>query len=251
MRQFFRNIGILSFFMFSFIYLNNINNVLISKNSITLDIINYSNEYTIPSVDATVMGEYIIPGISGKTVAIVDSYYNMKKINTFNELFLIYNDVIPQISVENNLDKIILQGNSAIRQISLIIDDNFFVERYLIDNNIKASKLITFSEYDEKSRLEQINNDYKDFKKLSDYLDNSVCVVNSINLDICKKMKHYLVSGDGIVNDVNFLKIKNSLYSGQIILISNNLELDNFKLLYSEIVFKDYNLVYLSDIISE
>lgn len=251
MKKFFRNFGIFSFFIFSFIYLNNINNILIHQNPITLNIIDYSEENYLSPVDAVVMGNYIIPGISGRSVSIIDSYYNMKKLNTFNELFLVYDGVIPQISIDNNLDKIIIQGNGSIRQISLIIDDNFFVEKYLTDNNIRASKLITLSEYEEKSSLEQINNDYKDFKELSDYLDNNVCVVNTTNLDICKRMKHYLVTGENVVNDSNFLKIKNTLYSGQIILVSNNLELDNFKSLYSEMVFKGYNLVYLSDIISE
>ena len=52
-------------------------------------------------------------------------------------------------------------------------------------------------------------------------------------------------------NLFNFHKVKNHLNSGCIILICDNAKLEDVKLLLKEIKYKNYDIVYLSEMISE
>lgn len=236
--------------MFSFFYINETNNYLVN-NSDLLEVINdYKGEYEIKAVDAVINGEYIIPGIKGKSVNILESYYKMSPYDIFSETFLVYDEITPSISISNNLDKYIESGNSVKRNIALIIDENTEIENFLITNNITANKLVTLDNYNLTS-LERINNELVNFTKLGNIIDNKICLVNEYNEYLCKENNYYLIKPNIYASNDNYNEIKNNLSSGQIIYITNELDLIYFESLYIEILFRGYNLVSLLEIIEE
>ncbi len=251
MKKIFKLTGIFTLLIFSFYYAFKINDVIMFQSSLMKKISVIENEYNTLPVNAIIDGDYIIPGMKGRSVDVLESYYNMKIFNVFNENNLVYEEVLPEISVMENKDKYISGGNELNRNIAIILDNNKYVEKYLEINNIKISILINYLEYNKDSIFEQINNDLNNFNKLDNILDNKICVINDTNLDICKKYKYYLIKPKIVVDNQNYLDVKNHLKSGQIFIISNNLSLDNFRTLYSEMIFKGYNIVSVGDIIKE
>ncbi len=237
--------------LFSFYYINQINNVLVYQNNLMEEIEKNSIVYETEFVDAQIYGEYIIPGISGLKVNALESYYNMREFNTFNEYYLLYESVKPVISIENNKDKYIEKGNPLNRNISIIIDDNIFVKDYILKNNLNANILINYDSFIENSFLEQINYDYKNFNRLDSKLENKLCLVTDELLEFCKKKDYYLIKSNIVLNNDNIYDIKKNLSSGQIIILSDILTLENFQIFYNEVLFKDYKIVYLSKLIEE
>lgn len=244
MRNIFKLFGISSLFIFSFFYLGKTNDFLINSSSLLNEINSLSLEYKISAVDAYVYGEYVIPGVNGQEINILDSYYNMNPYDSFNELFLVYDNVSPNNSICDYMDKYIEKGNPALRNISIIIDDNLDVENFLIQNNIVVNK-IYFDDVD--INFEYVYGSY--FSEI--YLDSGICIVNSSNEDFCRENNYFLIKPLIYVDNTNIFSIKKELYSGEILYITNNLSLENFASLLIEINFRDYNIVLLSFLLSE
>ncbi|UKI29085.1 MAG: hypothetical protein L6V78_01690 [Clostridium sp.] len=66
----------------------------------------------------------IIPGLNGKEIDYKKSLVKMEDFNAFNEHFLKFNDITPEISLEDNKDKIIIKGNPKKRSVSLILEQD-------------------------------------------------------------------------------------------------------------------------------
>ena len=75
-------------------------------------------------------------------------------------------------------------------------------------------------------------------------------MINSNNIDLCKKYKYYLIEPTYILNN-NIINIKNKIDRGNIILIKDNTKLEDLLILLKEIKYKDLDIVYLSELISE
>lgn len=238
-------------FIFSFFYVSKAKEYISYNSSLLTNINSVKDFYATPSVDAVISGEYIIPGIDGKEVNVLDSYYNLTNSTTFNESLLVFDEITPQVSVNDNLDKYISSGNPLVRSVAIIIDNNPNVEAYILENNITASKLVTYSEFDSSISIEQINNETTYFTLLKKLIDNKVCVVNDYNIDICKNFSYFLIKPNITVTNANYVSVKNSLTSGQILYIDNDLYLEYFVSIIKEISFKAYNLYTLSQLVSE
>ncbi len=251
MKRIFKTLAVTSLLTFSVFYLNQINDLLINENELLEKIKRSAETYNVSAINAEIKGETIVPGLAGKNVDVLESYYNMRASSSFDNYYLVFNEVKPTVSIVNNLDKYIVSGNSSRRNVSFIIDDNEFVLKYLLVNNENVTKLTTYENYDSNDFIEYINNDIKNFNRLGALLDNEICVVNEVNEPLCKKKNYYLVKVDEKVTNENYYNYKKNIYSGQIFYISNTLSLENFKILYSEILFKGYQVVYLSELIKE
>ncbi len=251
MRKLFNITGVFSLLIFSFYYAFKINDVLVMQSELMNEIKTKEKQYIVDPIDAQIKDDYIIPGKSGLVVNVVESYYSMKVFSEFNESFLIYEEVLPSVSISNNLDKYIISGNKSNRKISMIVNNNDYILQYLENSNIKINKVINYNEYNKNEFHEQLNGDVSEFAKLNNILENKICVVNDNNLEICKKFEYFLVKPKIIINSQNFLDVKNHLESGQIFIISDTLSLDNFKILYNELIFKGYELCTLSEMIKE
>ena len=61
-------------------------------------------DYETSSVNGIIYDEYIIPGIIGKEVNVMESFQNMKYIGAFEENELVFNEIYPTISLADNKD---------------------------------------------------------------------------------------------------------------------------------------------------
>lgn len=245
-------LGVISLLAFSFFYTDKISKIIISKSPIMKDINNQKEKYESKSVDATINGSYIIPGISGKKVDTLESYYQMKSHKKFDKTLLVFEEITPSISINNHKTYIINKANSYKRAVSIIIHDNKEVLSYCQKNNINANRLSTMKTH-ENTSLELINfdDDYITYEKLLENINkqNSICYINSNNKSWCLEKEKYLVESTYSVNNSSIINL--NITSGDIIYIDNTLSLNSFKLLLQKIKYQDLKIIFLSKLISE
>lgn len=243
--------------LLSFYTTNKTANLVRNQDPILKEIRNISLEKKEDFVNAVIQDDYIIPGMYGSVVDELKSLSKMKEQDVFNNLYLVSQPIKPDISLSDNLDKIIIKGNSKKQQVSFVIDENSSkkIKDYLIKNSIKASLLITKDNFSKDSYFEQINNDFKNYKELDKTLkknkiNTNICILdnNNSNLKFCKSKKKYLVKPGMFLDNVNIIEIKTKLDSGSIIYIKDATYLD---CLVEYIKSKDLKIVPLSQLISE
>ena len=238
--------------IFSFYYANNVATFMQSKTDLMKQIKDYNKE--VKSVDAVIQDDYIIPGINGLIVNTKDSYSNMIKVGYFDEEYLSFDEIAPLISLQDNLDKIIKKGNSLKKSISIIIDNKSLL-KYCIKNNIKANYLVNVNDLFDDQNVLLLNNEVKDFYRVEKYLNkknanSNICVINSNNRKICESNGKYLVEPTYFINNSNMSSIITEIDSGDIIKI-DNLSMTNFIILINKIKYRNLNISYLNDLISE
>ena len=107
-------------------------------------------EYKVESVNASVSEDTIIPGIMGREVNVNKSYKNMKSNGYYNEKLYIYDYFKPNISLSDNKDKYIINGNSYKRMVSLIFlitgnDDITDILKIINNYNIKVTFFVDYN----------------------------------------------------------------------------------------------------------
>ena len=224
-----------------------------NKSPIMQSINEIANDYKVQAINASISGDYITPGICGRMINKTKSYVNMKSFGIFNEYYLIFDEIKPDISLQDNKDKIIRQGNASKKSVAFLLEDN---EKYLEENNIKASLLITEDNYQKNSFFEQINNDLEKYNNIESLLNKNninknICYVKTLDNEFCQKNQKYLIEETFSLNSQNIVEAKKNIQSGAIILISKNAKLEEFKLLIKEIQFKGLNIVPISELITE
>ena len=252
----FRNLGLLAIVAFSFFYTEKIANFVLENNELYQKIEEEKENYTVEAIDAVISDNYIIPGLNGLMVNVKDSYFNMKDIDVFNEYYLLYDVIYPNVSVMDNLDKIITQGNNKKHSVAFIIEFDKNIINYFVKNNIEASVLVDLNTFDNNLKLEQLNNEINNFKELdtliNKYQNNpNICYVNNNNIDICKKNNKHLVQTENIINNNTIIDVKNNIASGNIYYVSKNTDVKNIELIINSILYKDLDIVRISDLISE
>ena len=256
MKKYYGYFGLALIMVFSFYYTEQISTLVLNKNPLMVTIKEQADNYNVKSVNAEIRGENIIPGINGLYVNSRESFYAMQSEDIFNEYYLVFEQKKPDVTLEDNKDKLIISGNPNIRQVTLILEVENEVSEYLKLNEFRASLLVDMNTYKDKNYFESLNNETIGFKSLENNLtlnkeNKHICVVNTENKDICQKHKNYLVSPSLRLNNSNLLDIKKNLKNGSIIVIGDTAGLSDVKLLLKEIKYKDLELVYLSELISE
>ena len=256
MKYLFKTLGIMIILMLGFYYTNQMSKLVINKSSLVELINENSKNYNIDPVSAIIEDDYIIPGLNGYSVNVLKSYNNMRYLDTFNSYYLEYDKVIPNISLENNKDKIIKYGNKNKKSVAIIVKDNLEIINYAKEKQITINHLIDYNTYDINATYEQINNDYEEYKKVELMLNNgnknkNICYINNNLIDICKKNNKYLVTSSVTLNNYNLASIKDNIKSGYIIYINDNVSLVDFKILVRQIYYQDLNILYISELIRE
>lgn len=207
-------------------------------------------------VDAIIEGNTIIPGKNGEKVNIRESYLKMNEFGAFNELFYVYDYVKPNISLYDNLDKVIIRGNSK-NHVSLIVDNKEFQE-YLLNEDIKFNKIILSGNEITNKNIEYINgsSDVESFKNLNVYfkrekINKNLCIVGYSSNKYCSENKYFKVAPTIEFYKSNLAKDKNKIDGGSIIFIHDNLSLSECKLILNEIYSANLSIIYLSELISE
>ncbi len=241
------------FLVFSFYFTDKVMIYIDSKNPIMQKITSVMNDYYISPVDAIIYNDTIIPGINGKEVNKQASLIKMEEFGAFNDTYLIYNKVKPNISLDDYKDKVIIRGNPSKRSIALILEENSNLEEYLLNKNIKYSIIATLN-----TTLSQ-NKDYingeKDQNKASDLnsllnkkkINKKICLVNYSNIDFCKNKKYFIIKPSIELNNLTF----NNINNGEIILITQNTTLDSLNNLIIKANHLDLSFVSLSELIAE
>lgn len=242
--------------MFSFFYTEKIANYVLENNELYQEIEKEKDNYEIASVNAEIDGENIIPGLNGRVVDVKDSYYNMKDIEIFNSYYLMYDTTYPKVSLNSNVDKIIKQGNSLKRSVSFILEYDPEIVSFFMSNNYPASVVVDIDDFSQDCQLEQLNGETAKFDDLDALLskygaNSNVCYVSNGNLDICKKNSKYLVETDKIINNSTIIDIKNNIESGDIYYVNKNTDTKSIQLIINSIIYKDLEIVEISDLISE
>lgn len=227
-----------------------------SKSSLMQEIVENSEDNKTDSVSAIIVDNTIIPGLNGLEVDKNSSFSKMKSLGVFNDYYLVYKEIKPEVSLEDNKDKIIIRGNKAKKSVSFIFKKENELTEYLKHNNIKANILININNYIKSDYFELINNEVENFDALERLLNTNnsnknICVLNKFNYDICLKNNKYLVKPTNEVNNQSLISYKRNIISGDILLIDSNTSLENLKLLLKEIQYHDLKIVTLSEIISE
>lgn len=265
------------FFGFSFFYTDKAVNLIRDLDPLINDIKDNIDAYEKGSIDAVFKGDEMVPGLSGCSVDINKSYINMKKINTYNEKLLVFNEIKPNISINNSYDRYIVSGNKELNNISIIIkiDDtsnmqdlisyiekkgigvNFFMDGSILEENIVYINRI-------KNNNEIYNGGYKN-KYEKDYIfwtnnlintltnnKSNYCVVtkkDSDVLSICSSNKMYTILTKVVVKN-NYLLIGEIIEKGSILYMDGN-EIDVIKNTINYILRKGYNILLLSEFLSE
>ena len=219
-----------------------------------------SIEDNLPSdilpVNAVIDGNTIIPGKNGEVVNKRESYLKMNDFGTFNETFFVYDYVKPKVSLYDNLDKVIVRGFSK-TDVALIVDNKEF-ENYLVENNIKFSKIIHNRDEIVNTNIEYINGgvNSSEAKSLDVYfkrekINKKICIVGYTSNNYCSENKYFKVSPTIDIYKSNLAVEKGRIDGGSIIFIHDNLTLNEAKLILNEITANNLKIVYLSDLISE
>lgn len=257
LKKLYKPIGILAIMLFSFYYTEKIAVIMQNKSPIMQNINDVEESYMVSATNATVNEEYVVPGMMGRMVNKTKSFVNMKAFGIFNEYYLIFDDIKPDISLEDNKDKIIKEGNKSKKAVAFLLEDgNEQIKNYLKENKINADLLIKEATYNSNNYFEQINNDKEKYKNVESLLNKNnqnknICYVKEMDKEYCIKEQKYLVEETLFLGSNNIVEAKSKLDSGAIILIKKNATLDHLKLLLKEINFKGLKIITLSELISE
>lgn len=274
-------LGVLVLACFSFYYTDRAADIVKRNDPIMKSILANSENYYVEPVSAFINGDEITVGINGKKVDIDKSYQNMKKIDKYNESMLVFNEVIPDISLTSQFDKYIVGGNINKKQVALVfkVNDSYYVEtvnNILLDKNVLATFFMDGSvvENNMEDVLELVSNGYEienlgydgsyTIEKIG-WTNNMISSLTNENtkfcytdykisdiLELCRNYKMYTIKPTISVNNYPFTTVKNELESGSI--ISFNLNEQTLKELPSIISYikqKGYDLVTLDELISE
>ena len=281
MKTFFRNIGIVTLLIFSFIVTEQTSMAVKDTDEIMIEIKKNINNFQTDAVDAYIDDDTIIPGISGKQIDINKSYENMKRFGFYNSNLIEYQILKPNISIQNKYDKYIISGNKNKNMISLIflVEESDDIDKIL---NILNKKNVKATFFVDGNWLENNNNKSKELYQMGHNLGNlsynkdynsssfiwidtiikkvinqdfSYCYVETKNeevLKICNMNKDYTILPNIILKDNYLTNIKNKIKPGSIISLKINNELENnLGIIINYIKSKGYTLETLYNHLDE
>ena len=239
--------------LLSFYYTEKIALYVKSKNPLIKKIESQKEDLYVNSINSTLIDElYIIPGLNGKEVNVDSSFKIMKILNVYDEDKIVYNQIKPSISLNENKNRIIIRGNSKKRNVSLIFGKESNLTKYLLQNNIKFNVLITKEEYNKNYEMINNSNNQITYKNIDSYLtkndlNKNLCYIN--NKSLCNNK--YIFQESLIINHSNISTNINKISNGEIILVKDTLTLAELELLINKIKTQDLSIVPLSVLISE
>lgn len=229
---------------------------------------NYT-KYEKLSENAIINGNTIIPGQYGRKVNINKSYKEMKKIGIFNEKYIIYDEIKPEISIEKQYDKYIIKGNE--NSISLIfllksnenidktlqilksnsVEATFFINKTWINNNENKIQEITKNNHVIGNLSNNLDYENKEFIQMAKIINKTTNQINNYcyyttninNIKICSKQNHYTIKPNIETKNNPLIEIKNKIEPGNMITlnINNNTE-QQLELIIKYIKSKGYKL---------
>lgn len=197
-------------FIFSFYYTDKCINILRNKDPIMKKIISKKSEYEILPIESIITKNTIIPGINGISINQIKSFNKMKKLGTYNEALLVYEEINPKVSYKDYYDKIIISNNKknqlslvfkikdfeTYKKINTILDKYNILGNYYFQNSFLSNNIELIKEINEPILVNNLINISK-YKDIIDY-----CIIYEISDRIpCQdNYKYTLLSGMNIDN---------------------------------------------------
>lgn len=256
-KKYFRYIGLIGICILSFFYTEKVALYVKNQNPIMKSINEIKDTKTVSSIDSQIINDlYIIPGLNGKEVDSDASFSKMHMYDKFSETNLVFNEIKPTISLEDNKDKIIIRGNEEKNSVSLIFESLSTLTTHMIQNNYQVNLLINEEQYD--LNFELINNSHNEtiYNNIEKFLtknkiNKNLCYVKDDN-NISKYCQDkYLFKPSMIISHSSLSSLKSKISSGEIILIKDSLTLTELNILLNQINYKDLKIVPLSELITE
>lgn len=241
---------------FCFFYTEKIALNIKNQNPIMKDINEITDSKYVASIDSTLIDElYIIPGLNGKEINVDKSFNNMKSTESFSDELLVFDQIKPDVSLEENKNRIIIRGNSNKNSVAIIFEEKNTNAEYLFQKNYHVNIMIkSENEVDVNYEVINVSQDEKNFKSLDKILtkknlNTNICYIKDTIPSFCNDK--YLFKPSMTINQSNLAENKNKISSGEIILIKNTLSLSELEILIRQIEYKDLKIVPLSELISE
>ena len=256
MNKYIRAFGILSILCFSFYYTEKIALFMQKKDPIYETIMTLKSEYETNSLNAYIYDNYIIPGVVGKEVNVEESFRNMKYDGAFQEEDLVFNEILPEISLQNNKDKIIEQGNKVHQAVALITQDEQLIT-YLEEMGVSYAVLTTQDTVNtHREHGIKVNYDISNYQNVEKILkenkeNNDLCYISPNHEEFCKSTGKKLIKETISLSKSNFPRKYSQIASGSIIYLENNLGLQYLKLLLEQIRYKGLEVITLTELVSE
>lgn len=252
MKKIFNFLFTIILLIFSFYYANIVRNFLKNKDPLMQEIKSKQNKYYKEPINAIITNKTIIPGISGTKLNINASYQKLKKIKKFDSSSLIIDKVKPSISLTNNIDKYIINGNLNKKNISIIIStNNLEIVKYYKNTNISFI-INKYFLLDNLNYLNSITNNIIIYQGnlIKNKRINYCYETNINNLNICSYYNLYTIIPNIITHDY-YYNVYNTLENGKIFMFYLNSNLDEFNILLKSISNLNYNLVSIDKLIEE
>lgn len=232
-------------FIFSMIYTKKAIMFLQNKDPLMKEIKDHENDYYIKPIDAIITNNYMIPGLSGRKINIINSYKKMKKLNSFNESLIVYDYLLPSKSINNNYDKVIIKGNTFKKNVAIILNVSNY-NNYIDINNILLNNNYYLDIYSN-NKIDIANTNFKNIVSDKSNNYNNFCLyMNKIN-ESCINKKKYTINAYSIKS---LQEVKNTLSNGIIYLykISN---IDDLNIIIKYIKNNNYDIKSLDELIKE
>lgn len=255
MKKLFQIIGFISLIGFSFFYTEKTISVVKEYDDIMINIKSVSNKYQKDYIDASIVGNKIIPGVSGVKVDLNRSYSKMKRYGSFEESLIVLKKVNPSILLEKNKHKYIISGNQNKKMVSLIflVDANNNIDniiKILDKKGVKGNFFVDGKWLEKNSNLVPIlireNHVIGNLSYNNDYLDSSFVwmetiiekigkqsvgycyteVENKDIIDTCKLNDNYTIMPSIVVKNSPYMEVRENLKSGSIISFKINSRLE-------------------------
>lgn len=272
-------IGLFTLIIFSFFYTDKVMTVIKEQDPIMIELDNVKDDYLIEATDAVIDDDTIIPGLIGREINIDKSYNNMKTIGKFNQSSLVYDDVIPNINLENNKDKYIIKGNNEKQMVSLlfILNNNNYLtklETILNNKNVTANYFVDYNylvKYSTKIK-NLTNREFYSYGNNGEYTPDNLlfsnnlinritnneaiyCLVkekNSSTISLCSSQDLYTIYPNIISIGEPYNDVKSNLTSGSVILLNiDNKTLNQLEIIIDYIEGKGLTIAPLSTLLSE
>lgn len=247
-------LGILSLLCFSFFYTEKIAEFMHQKDPLYVSIETVKDDYKEDYVNAIIEDDYIIPGLMGKEIDVEKSFQKMQNYGYFTENNIVYENKEPEISLKNNSQKIIKEGNSLKKAVAFITQNVSFAT-YLAEMSIPYNILVTketaANNYYMGTKINFDKQNYEATEKILKKEKNNLCFVKNNFQNICLKYKKNLIEETVSINKNNLPSQYKKIEAGYILYLEDDLDLSGLKVLIKEINFKGLKIVSLTDLISE
>ena len=267
--------------LFSFFYTNKSIELIRENDPIMKQIKETNMKYKVNPVNATIIGNKIIPGKSGKEIDYQKTYAKMKKYGTYNETLTVLKEIEPAVFVDDYYDKYIVQGNTERKNVSLVfktdtisnllsilnilnqknIPATFFVDGLLLENNTSLFETMTQNNHE----LEILSYDNK-YDEI--YFDSALNYLSSITkregkycyaeydqkevIELCSKLKLHTIIPTVKTTTMPYKEIKDKLYNSAIISLPlSTITEEQLPAIIDYIKQKGYTFLSLEALLSE